>query len=589
MNSSPSQVVTEITNAASDRILTVGTVADEQQDLNAEANLSFDGSTLTVTGNLTVTGTTTTISTTNTLIADKLIEVSNGTTGTPSGDAGIIIERGSSSNAGIIWDESRDEFVVCTTSATGASTGDLTFTPANMSVERLGAGTEQAEAEVHAKRDASSGGTYSTTAPIIIEDDARPAIQLVGSASNIGMIQFGDNAAAAAGQVYYDHGTDKLRIDCGENGDRLTVDASGNVAAAGVVTATGFTIGSAAITETELEILDGATLSTTELNYVDGVSSAIQTQLDAKGPVAGSSSIVTTGALDSGSITSGFGTIDTGSSTITTTGTVSAGDISATGDLTVSGGDALLGTAGNTTATAITTVTNTGTTAGKSLTISAGSTTTGANDINGGDLILATGGGDGTGTAAIVFNTKVSGVDAAAERMRVHTNGYVGVGTSAPLTAIDVVHDYHNATFENILSDGQGGGEVLRYSPGADDSLTAGQLYFLHTDGTWDQTDADAVATGGTQMLGIGLGNARTVGVLIKGFARIPSTEILNVPGSGAVDGLPVYMSTTAGHLDFTAPSGSQDIVRVVGYAIDDDGGDVLIRFDPDSTHIVIA
>ena len=35
--------------------------------------------------------------------------------------------------------------------------------------------------------------------------------------------------------------------------------------------------------QAEVEILDGATLSTTELNYVDGVTSAIQTQLDAKG------------------------------------------------------------------------------------------------------------------------------------------------------------------------------------------------------------------------------------------------------------------------------------------------------------------
>lgn len=36
----------------------------------------------------------------------------------------------------------------------------------------------------------------------------------------------------------------------------------------------------------EVNILDGATLSTVELNYVDGVSSAIQTQLDAKAPLA---------------------------------------------------------------------------------------------------------------------------------------------------------------------------------------------------------------------------------------------------------------------------------------------------------------
>ena len=65
---------------------------------------------LTITGNLTVEGTstTTTVSSTNTEIADKLIEIANGTTGTPSGDAGIIIERGSSDNAAIIWDESRD-------------------------------------------------------------------------------------------------------------------------------------------------------------------------------------------------------------------------------------------------------------------------------------------------------------------------------------------------------------------------------------------------------------------------------------------------------------------------------------------------
>ena len=44
--------------------------------------------------------------------------------------------------------------------------------------------------------------------------------------------------------------------------------------------------------------------------------------------VAGSSSIVTTGALNSGSITSGFGTIDTGSSAISTTGTVTYGSLS---------------------------------------------------------------------------------------------------------------------------------------------------------------------------------------------------------------------------------------------------------------------
>jgi hypothetical protein len=36
----------------------------------------------------------------------------------------------------------------------------------------------------------------------------------------------------------------------------------------------------------ELSILNGATITTTELNYVDGVTSAIQTQMDAKAPIA---------------------------------------------------------------------------------------------------------------------------------------------------------------------------------------------------------------------------------------------------------------------------------------------------------------
>jgi len=49
-------------------------------------------------------------------------------------------------------------------------------------------------------------------------------------------------------------------------------------------------------------------------------------------PAAGSSNIVTTGALDSGSITSNFGAINNGASNITTTGTVAAGIVDITAD-----------------------------------------------------------------------------------------------------------------------------------------------------------------------------------------------------------------------------------------------------------------
>jgi preprotein translocase subunit Sec61beta len=84
------------------------------------------GSDLTVTGNLTVNGTTTTLATNNSTVEDSLIELNNGATSN-SNDLGFIFERGSTgNNAAIIWDESADKFVLGTTTATGASTGNLT-------------------------------------------------------------------------------------------------------------------------------------------------------------------------------------------------------------------------------------------------------------------------------------------------------------------------------------------------------------------------------------------------------------------------------------------------------------------------------
>jgi len=106
-----------------------------------------------------------------------------------------------------------------------------------------------------------------------------------------------------------------------------------------------------AITSTpaELNILDDATVTTAELNLIDGgtargtdaVASGDGILINDAGTMkmtnvdtvstyfashnVGGGNIVTTGALNSGSITSGFGTIDTGSSTITTTGVITGG------------------------------------------------------------------------------------------------------------------------------------------------------------------------------------------------------------------------------------------------------------------------
>jgi hypothetical protein len=61
---------------------------------------------LTIGGNLTVNGTTTTIDTENLLIKDNIITLNSSVTGTPTGTAGIEVERGTEANTSILWDES---------------------------------------------------------------------------------------------------------------------------------------------------------------------------------------------------------------------------------------------------------------------------------------------------------------------------------------------------------------------------------------------------------------------------------------------------------------------------------------------------
>jgi len=188
-----------------------------------------------------------------------------------------------------------------------------------------------------------------------------------------------------------------------------TIDMNGALDLSGNLTVGGnIIIGSANISETELEVLDGLTVTTAEVNVLDGITSNVGelnlvdgssagTVVNSKAVIYGSGgqvnatslqiagtdltataaefnlldggssigttavsdghgilmnhggtmaqttvqtlaaylddeitampNLVSTGALNSGSITSGFGTIDTGSSTITTTGLITGGSL----------------------------------------------------------------------------------------------------------------------------------------------------------------------------------------------------------------------------------------------------------------------
>ena len=111
------------------------------------------------------------------------------------------------------------------------------------------------------------------------------------------------------------------------------------------------------VNATEFAILDGATVTTAELNYVSGVTSAIQTQIDAKAPTAsptftGTVTIPTAAVTTATITTANVTTVDLGDWTITesagvlyfATGGVNKMKLDASGNLTVTGDVTAYGT-----------------------------------------------------------------------------------------------------------------------------------------------------------------------------------------------------------------------------------------------------
>ena len=228
-----SGTATEITTAVTDNTVTI----------SLPDNVTI-GQDLTVTGNLTVSGTTTTISTTNSVVADSLIELNSGAASNAN-DLGIVMERGSTGNNAIIaWDESADAFVMGTTTATGASTGNLTIANGELRLDTL-------------RIDQSGTGLRMTN---------------VGAFDNDGS----DNFRIFA--------TNDLQLKAnGDSGGGLSIDVTNNDVTIDNdlrVSAGQFYYGGTAVTSTaaELNILDGVTSTATELNLLDGVTGTLVTE-----------------------------------------------------------------------------------------------------------------------------------------------------------------------------------------------------------------------------------------------------------------------------------------------------------------------
>jgi len=106
------------------------------------------------------------------------------------------------------------------------------------------------------------------------------------------------------------------------------------------------------------------------------------------------------------------------------------------------------------------------------------------------------------------------------------------------------------------------GGQIIEGT--TDASVTDFQLVYLETDGIWYATKA-GVAYGAAKMLGICV--SQTNGqILIEGDVGVSDDNSQGAYVIGADHGLPVYVSATTGVMTVTAPSGTGELVRIVGH-----------------------
>ncbi len=187
---------------------------------------------ITATGNLTVSGTTLTASSTVETHADPLIELNTGA-GSNSNDLGFVFERGSTGdNACIIWDESSDGFAVGTTTATGTSTGNMTFTSGDFAAGKV------------------------TVDNVLINGTT------IGHTSDTDLITLADGLVTVAGEISV------TTLDIG--GTNVSATAAELNIMDGVTS-----------TAAELNILGGVTATAAEINFLDGDTSATGTTLAA--------------------------------------------------------------------------------------------------------------------------------------------------------------------------------------------------------------------------------------------------------------------------------------------------------------------
>jgi len=95
-------------------------------------------------------------------------------------------------------------------------------------------------------------------------------------------------------------------------------------------------------------------------------------------------------------------------------------------------------------------------------------------------------------------------------------------------------------------------------------SSAVGDLVYLDSNGKWQKTDSDALSTT-TGLLGIALAVAATDAALL---VALPGSIVYATAFPTMTIGVPMYVGETAGAIQSAIPTGADNAVRVVGFAV---------------------
>ena len=264
-----------------------------------------------VTGNLTVNGDTITANAVNTVVQDQFLALSNG--GTNSTDVGIFYNRGTSGNAAIWYDasaygfylsETRDPFSNTTISPTGSANlnmGVLTASELDISGDVDVDGTLETDAlSINGTAITATGtelnyvdGVTSAIQTQFTGAETRRTNNIAGAVSTVttsdltadravisnGSGKLAISAVTSTEVGYLDGVTSAIQTQFTAAETRRTNNIAGAVS---TVTTSDLTADRAVISNGSGKLAVSAVTST-EIGYLDGVTSSIQTQIDAAG------------------------------------------------------------------------------------------------------------------------------------------------------------------------------------------------------------------------------------------------------------------------------------------------------------------